>query len=255
MSKLNREQIFNQDFVGYIKAHKCLYDCHSAEYRQRDLYNKAWEDVSKKCGESVVACRRRWRNLKTATCRYIKQLQNYRQGDSSQEHKEYYLYNDMKFVVPFLKSRQDNDDSDESATPLAKRTPARKKIKVEKPSKPQYHEYELVTADDTGDYILSQPPMSDDERESVNIIQIERDHDDSESGEAPTIVQVPAEKDESKTFTLAELTQEVTQTPVKELTPDELFLKSILPDLSAMSTEQKRKFKIRTLTLIDELLS
>lgn len=295
MSKLNREQIFNQQFVRVspnlvyfvfknnaslfsfslksIKAHKCLYDNNSVEYRQRDMYDKAWEDVSKKCGESVAACRRRWRNLKTSTCRYIKQLQNAKANDSI-EHREYYLYADMKFVIPFLKSRQEADELDElflheSKSSSSSTKADKKRIKMERSertaraaTKRKYQEYELVTGDE-GDYILQRPSSvtSCDEQDVTNIIEIERDQEildmteAADSGEeTPHIVQVQ-EKEEKHptTFTLAEVTH--APPPTQEMTTDELFLKSLLPDISTMSKDQKRKFKIRVLTLIDEILS
>lgn len=238
-----------------------MYDHNAVEYRQRELYEKAWEDVSKKCGESVAASRRRWRNLKTSTCRYIKQLQKSK-GNDSVEHKEYYLYADMKFVIPFLKSKQDADESDESLLldTNKRTTPGNKRIKLERTSgqKRNYQEYELITGDE-GDYILQRPSSSCDEPEGdvTNIIEIERDQDlleGAESGEETAhIVQVEKEPKHTTTFSLTDLSHGTS--PAKEMTTDELFLASLLPDISTMTKDQKRKFKIRVLTLIDEILS
>uniref|UniRef100_A0A336LRG4 CSON015056 protein n=1 Tax=Culicoides sonorensis TaxID=179676 RepID=A0A336LRG4_CULSO len=274
MPKLNREQVFNQQFVRCVKAHKCLYDHTSIEYRQRDLYEKAWEDVSKKCGESVMACRRRWRNLKTSTCRYIKQLSNAKLNDSS-EHKEYYLYNDMKFVVPFLKTKGEMDDTADESIILESNS---KTVKAEKSSKRpkkkvKYEEYELVTAEE-GEFIIQQSTgdgHDSGEIDETNIIRIEHDQDlinidevkgasgpeseteDVDIGETTSHV-VQVEKESPKqTFTLTTVTEP--NPPSEQMSTDELFLKSLLPDITGMTKDQKRKFKIRVLTLIDEILS
>lgn len=43
--------------------------------------------------------------------------------------------------------------------------------------------------------------------------------------------------------------------PYEEEDPDINFLKSLLPDMRAMTSNQKRQFKIKVLTLTDEILN
>lgn len=195
--------------------------------------------------------------------------------NDSLDHKEYYLYGDMQFVIPYLKTKQIDDDSDDSPlhdTRSSKRTQqstrvTRKRIKVERPEarrreadpNKEYQEYELVTGDE-GNYIIQRPPSStsDDEGNVTNIIEIERDQDlmevteTTESAEETSLIVQQNEEKDSTTFTFAEVTP---HTQTTTMTDDELFLKSLLPDIATMNKDQKRKFKIRVLTLIDELLS
>lgn len=63
----------------------------------------------------------------------MKQLRNSK-CDSSAEHKEYYLYNDMKFMIPFLRYRDDEDPRE------------RRSVKVERNNEKKY-EFELIPSD------------------------------------------------------------------------------------------------------------
>ncbi|XP_037950149.1 uncharacterized protein LOC119686388 [Teleopsis dalmanni] len=67
------DEDFNIRFVNLVRTHKCLYDKKVPEYRNRDNQEKSWSLISQETRESVVHCKERWRNLRACLSRYIKQ--------------------------------------------------------------------------------------------------------------------------------------------------------------------------------------
>jgi Alcohol dehydrogenase transcription factor Myb/SANT-like len=44
---MNKDQVFNAEFIQLVKAHPCLYNWNLAEYKQAQNQEKAWEEVAK----------------------------------------------------------------------------------------------------------------------------------------------------------------------------------------------------------------
>lgn len=220
----------------------------------------AWRDVSKRCGESEDLCRKRWRNLKTSTARYLKQL---RTPSKSSNVKEYYLYEKMKFAIPYLKNKDEMPLSTDSKSPPPQPPPPSSKstssyhIKQDKSddaSDDESYQYEIIEAD--GGYIVTRPSddtVESDAAEDATTEFITSDMADSQKD--VTVEQQTAKRPklliENKTVgNVSEIHEEI---PV--LCSDELFLKSLIPDIMLMNAEQKRKFKIGVLSLVDKILS
>lgn len=282
-----------------IRSHPCLYNAECADYRNREMQEDAWSDVSKNCGESEDLCRKRWRNLKTSTARYLKQ----RRSGIAKDIKEYYLYDDMKFMIPHLKSKDSCDLSSfeyEETSPTTQTAPTTtprtrykakygsKTLKTEKlknEDENSYDHYEIAVIDGNESYILSRPEDNEEveemvEQESDSEEQLEKTGNVIQEGIISTetydvIAEEPPAKlpklDSSsgiKTLKItevqhlhqpsspAQILAPLAQAPQPESScPDEMFMKSLLPDIKSMTKEQKRKFKIKVLSLVDEILS
>uniref|UniRef100_A0A2M4CIX7 Putative alcohol dehydrogenase transcription factor myb/sant-like protein n=1 Tax=Anopheles darlingi TaxID=43151 RepID=A0A2M4CIX7_ANODA len=111
------DQQFNIDFVGAVKKHFCLFDSNSPEYKQAVMQDKAWQAVSQEVGESVDTCKKRWRNLRCCMTRYLKSVRDNTDLAANGRRKPYYLYNYMKFVIPYLKVKDENVSSYEYEDP------------------------------------------------------------------------------------------------------------------------------------------
>jgi len=249
---MNREQRFNQQFVRQIKQHPCLYNPQNTEYRNRDTVENAWTAVAKKCGETPGQCKKRWRNLKTSTARYLKQRRS-----GAADVKEYYLYEEMKFMIPHLKSK-------DGETP--RRFTAKNKAKMDltdEDSDNSMHQYEIIESADG--YIVTRPADVDENEDDAKQEYQESTHEivAAESLESYSNEVETEKKGKSSIETLhtieipvASSHQESSMVQSSEtICPDEMFLKSLLPDITAMTKDQKRKFKIGVLNLVDNILS
>ncbi|XP_050096149.1 uncharacterized protein LOC126578023 [Anopheles aquasalis] len=110
------DQQFNIDFVFEVKKHFCLFDSSSPEYKQAVMQDKAWQAVSQEVGESVDTCKKRWRNLRCCMTRYLKSVRDNTDLAANGRRKPYYLYSYMKFVIPYLKMKDENVSSYESSS-------------------------------------------------------------------------------------------------------------------------------------------
>lgn len=99
------DQQFNIAFVSAVKKHPCLFDSNSTEYKQAQVQDNAWQEVSATMAESVDLCKKRWRNLRCCMTRYLKSVRDNADSGSNVRRKPYYLYNHMQFVVPYLKMK------------------------------------------------------------------------------------------------------------------------------------------------------
>ncbi|XP_035788873.1 ecdysone-induced protein 78C-like [Anopheles albimanus] len=110
------DQQFNIDFVFEVKKHICLFDSNNPEYKQAVMQDKAWQAVSQEVGESVDTCKKRWRNLRCCMTRYLKSVRDNTDLAANGRRKPYYLYNYMKFVIPYLKMKDENVSSYDSSS-------------------------------------------------------------------------------------------------------------------------------------------
>ncbi|KAM7357574.1 uncharacterized protein ACRADG_002861 [Cochliomyia hominivorax] len=77
-----------------IKKHKCLYDRIALHKNPPPPCQIAWQTVAKECGESVKACKARWRSLQQGFFQSLKRKGN-----------RYYLHDQMDFLLQKSKSR------------------------------------------------------------------------------------------------------------------------------------------------------
>lgn len=250
------------------------------------MQEDAWHDVASKTDENVESCRKRWRNLKTSTARYLKQ----RRSAAEKDIREYYLYDDMRFMIPHLKLK-DNSSYEIEEPPI--KTPSlcsriKRTIKSEKlaskstvkhENDQSYDHYEIAVIDGNESYILSRPEDHEMAEEGLNESEAEHEeaqkeedmHEDDGHAQAyDVIAEEPAPKKAKISTTYdkptvsvkaaavvetQEVAQFATQAAEATICPDEMFMRSLLPDIQSMTEKQKRKFKIGVLSLVDDILS
>ncbi|XP_050316188.1 uncharacterized protein LOC126750584 [Anthonomus grandis grandis] len=74
------------------------------DYSNRHVQEKAWNEVGKEINETGAACKEKWKNLRSAYTRHLRQKPP--SGSSAQTKKKYYLADYLDFLLPFTKSRQ-----------------------------------------------------------------------------------------------------------------------------------------------------
>ncbi|GFO03273.1 transcription factor adf-1 [Plakobranchus ocellatus] len=226
---LPESEAFNIEFVQTVEKHRCLYDVNLQEYSSKDEQDKAWSRIAHKFSATEAECKRRWKYLRGGLTRYNKKLR----GASSQEAKkikQFYLWNFMQFVLPFLKSRDRSRTLVSLPLKNEDQEPGANEIEVE-----------LYCEDDNTD---------DTSRETYEIPY------------QPETKQTPPKRARTEETLTAydsleraafHFQHNAAQVPQNRENPDLEFFKSILPDMAELNASQKRRFKVRVLQLLDEL--
>ncbi|XP_049881918.1 uncharacterized protein LOC126377906 [Pectinophora gossypiella] len=86
-------------FVKEVEKHPCIYNQTLPEYSNRTETKRAWEEIAKnlQCKESD--CREKWRKIRIAFTRSLKQMKSGATGI-----RPYYLYDHLTFILPFCKT-------------------------------------------------------------------------------------------------------------------------------------------------------
>ncbi|KAK7070728.1 hypothetical protein SK128_023997 [Halocaridina rubra] len=215
---------FNITFVQAVEKYKFLYDTTSPQYISRDEQDKAWNCLAEKFSSTGAECKMRWKHLRGGLTRYIKKKQG-NSGQAAKLIKQFYLWDEMKFVLPFLKSRiytgtlalysddtadmEDDivDHEDDIVCETSKVGPEFPRTTKYDPS-PQG----FITSSRLG---RKRPADNSFERAVANFIS-------KKSGE-------------------------------EKGNPDLQFFRSILPDVAGFNALQKRRFKIKVIQFIDDI--
>ncbi|KAG8245826.1 hypothetical protein J6590_098281 [Homalodisca vitripennis] len=242
------EQQENIKFAQFIEQFVCLYDHNNKSYSNRVVTDKAWQAVADEFKLTVKQCKEKWKNIRTVFRRHIFTKPVSGAGGSSK--KEYYLADVLQYLVPILKGNPKNIGSN-----------------LPPPPETDDHQQQTLQEEEPADY-------------SINEIADDVDDDATElPQEAVPNVPEPANNSISQ-FRKKQLgKRKPTTSPLDEamtnyfkaksmkpaedkLVPvadnedksDELFLLSLKKDMKEMNSRQKRTFKRRIFSLIDEVL-
>lgn len=156
--------------------------------------------------------------------RYIKKLKEF-SGVQDKQFKEFYMWKDMQFVIPYLKERNYTTS----------RVPTIRPIDSQQP----YDQYEIKREiDDTEDSCsprIAHSHSMETEIPSLSARGLKRTTETSELTDSFTTAHKSA-KFETETDN-----------------PDLDFFKSILPDMAELNASQKRRFKLRVLMLLEDM--
>lgn len=237
---MQTDEDFNIKFVNIVKRHKCLYDKKVPEYRNKDEQEKSWMEIAQETRESVSHCKERWRNLRACLSRYIKQ-----QSSSDPQHKPYYLSEHMHFLLPFLKSHRQMSMGGDGYTSYEMPSDMSLDIKHSDPEDtmefPDHNKFSTSS--------IKQHRLSDTETTSVNCVPDVHVEIDSQEANPDMVYMTSTERIQSDKKRLK------LEGSCYADNSDMDFFRSILPDIQGMNAQQKRKFKIGILELIDDIFT
>ncbi|XP_017482537.1 PREDICTED: uncharacterized protein LOC108371478 isoform X2 [Rhagoletis zephyria] len=98
-----QDQKFNIRLVQAIEKYPALYNSDLKTYKRRDCREQAWIEVAEEMDCNPKVLLRKWQNFRTILVRKLKQKQ---MGEYVQQ---YYLYEHMKFIIPYLKKSYEPD--------------------------------------------------------------------------------------------------------------------------------------------------
>ncbi|KAF5269544.1 hypothetical protein FQR65_LT17964 [Abscondita terminalis] len=224
------EQSLNVKFVQEVEKFPCLYNYKLPQYSRKDITEAAWNKIGKEMNMTVFV-----RHMKPAP------------SGSAAKKKQYYLTDVMQFVLPFVKS----------GIPLqASNLPDRNTMLLEEETEtfeePTLREDTEVPLTETSDY---QPynPLFQTEQTSTETTPVSTEVPQPQSSSTlHTMVNKRKRPlDEVDKNFIAFLKARQTQ---RENTR-QMFLLSLLDEVSSMCDQQWKLFKKRTLNVIDDIMT
>ncbi|KAM3611094.1 uncharacterized protein V6R79_013322 [Siganus canaliculatus] len=110
--------------VEEVKKHEHLYNPSSQHYKDCQMANNSWKEISSNAGLDVAECMKKWKNLRDKYVRLRKKLST-RSGDPGSP-KMPAFYNSLSWLEPHVKHR-------EPPQPGASSPPASRKRRGESP--------------------------------------------------------------------------------------------------------------------------
>lgn len=255
--------------------------------------DRGWTEVSKEFGEPVSDCKKKWRHLRSSLSRYIKSSKD-EQKNKNNKLKPYYLLTHMNFLVPYTKTLDTKTDlvvcnkfeqsADENYDEDMKQDdePSSFEHEIiqdedshEMESNIVYEAYEIQEQIPTSSAAVAQP----DRKSQITLVRSSH----SNVNQTASVQQIPlsintisspkqtlqlntsqftqlqtSQQHQQQTQMQAQPSQSVQNTiiPIDDQSSADLnFFLALLPDIKIMNQEQKRKLRIGTLKLIDDILS
>ena len=180
----------------------------------------------------------RWKHLRGGLTRYIKRLQH--QDPTAKSIKQFYLWHDMKFVFPYLKSRRDTLPTNQEEENIDLEAMHLRQSVRDVREAPVEQDVDTVIV-----------PLEEPETPSTPTSRTNPPTDSSQkSGSHPRRGRKRF-RDDTFEETIVDYIARQSAKPPEH--PDLEFFRSILPDMNCLSASQKRRFKIHILQLIEDM--
>lgn len=206
----------NIRLVKAVQKYPVLYDTVN-HYPYRKAVDEAWEKVAEELNDTNVCCKERWLNLRNSFKRFL------RQKRSNAVKKPYYLAEHMEFLEPYISFS----------------------VRYEKKKK------DLESMSDTEMSL----PLSPDKDVEDDDDDFSNDYlDQTSSGELVAVNESKTNNTTAQTAITFAGGQINTAEENFSKNPDLAFFISILPDVHAMTEEQKEIFRKEVVDSIDNIL-
>ncbi|KAF6203529.1 hypothetical protein GE061_001861 [Apolygus lucorum] len=244
------EQRLNVKLVAEVEKRPVLYNFKMPGYTRKDETERAWSEVGKAVGMTVAECKHRWKNLRAVFVRHIKPLKT---GEVAKPKRAYYLLEAMQFTLPYIKNFNDPPEPplrtpsfpSEDVTSEGDRLPETDSDTSRQDSEPRYPSpgpISIVPSIDLS--IIKKENDIQPEQSSAHVVQ---NNKRSLMAEDIDYSQVKKSRDS--------ISPDLAIQESKKADALKMFLLSMLPDLQAMSDEEVRLFKRKSLEVIDDIIS
>jgi len=284
----------NIKLISIVKKNRCLYDHNDPNYKNSVFVDRGWQEVSKEFGEPVTDCKKKWRHLRSSLSRYIKSSKDELKNKNN-KLKPYYLLTHMNFLVPYTKTLDTKTDTvvcNKFDPPDENQVTYDEDMKAE--DEPGSFDQEIMQDEDShemdGNIVYEAYEIQETQIPTTSstaaqpqakpqITLVRSSH--SNGSQNTSFQQLPLTINalsSPKTQTLQLNSSQISQLqhqhqtqmqaqsslpmqntiipiPDDQSSADLNFFLALLPDIKIMNQEQKRKLRIGTLKLIDDILS
>ncbi|KAG8332147.1 uncharacterized protein LOC124355286 [Homalodisca vitripennis] len=242
------EQQENIKFAQFIEQFVCLYDHNNKSYSNRVVTDKAWQAVADEFKLTVKQCKEKWKNIRTVFRRHIFTKPVSGAGGSSK--KEYYLADVLQYLVPILKGNPKNIGSN---LPPPPETDDHQQQTLQEEEPADYSINEIADdVDDDATELPQEAVPNVPEPANNSISQFRKKQLGKRKPTTSSLDEAMTNYFKAKSMKPAE--DKLVPVADNEDKSDELFLLSLKKDMKEMNSRQKRTFKRRIFSLIDEVL-
>ncbi|XP_044756990.1 uncharacterized protein LOC123315387 [Coccinella septempunctata] len=221
-------------FVQLIENRPCLYNNTLQEYSRKDVTEKAWAEIARSMEWTVADCKEKWKNIRNGFVRSLKPLPL---GSTSKTKKLYYLHDAMQFVLPYVRPIQQSQNTSNPVT-----------TEISNESTLQFDEDDCEHT--TNDSTTNTEQHNDETSQTQAKRKLETSTTLDKKVERK---KVKKEKDDADTA-IREYLRDKRESKTR-LDDKQMFLLSLLPDVSKLSDKNLRQFKIRTMILLEDMLT
>lgn len=274
-----------------MKKHRALYDHNDQNYKNSVFVDKGWQEVSQEFSEPVSDCKKKWRHLRSSLSRYLKSSKDIVKNKNN-KLKPYYLLTHMDFLIPYTKTldvslKAEPDDQNNvsySADMKAEDENGYENLIQEDESQNMEEDDDVVYEA----YEIQEHQASSSNPQKPQITLVRSSGNAQTAGSIPQLQpltinaspvksqQIQLNTSQISQITVAQQQHQQSQPGQQHLTAaqqsiplqntiipvqddqssaDLNFFLALLPDIRTMTNEQKRRLRIGTLKLIDEILS
>lgn len=241
--------------------------------------DKGWQEVSGEFGEPVSDCKKKWRHLRSSLSRYLKSSKDSSKNKNN-KLKPYYLLTHMDFLIPYtktldvsLKSEPDENQMSYTSDMKSDEDPASYDHEIIQEDESQNMEEDDIVAYET--FEIHENQASTNQQKSQ--ITLVRSTGNNPNNVAHQLQPLTMQSTKSQTNLTQIVQQQLQPQPTQnhmqsaqqaiplqsQLIPiqddqssaDLNFFLALMPDIKQMNPEQKRKLRIGTLKLIDDILA
>lgn len=227
-------------FVRLVKQHPCLYNYQCEDYTKREAIEEAWKQIGAELKLDPNRLKDRWRNFRTVFLRRCKA-----QAKGKPIRSNYYLTNEMSFLLPYVKVSVPLQDSPSyyEANSSSSSFATDKRKKDQQQDKSPDVQYAIVLPKEDKDYQDNTDQSFEEASAYVTTTPIANKSSSMSQQQEAEFVEYTSLKQETVSVSHA--------TTLESTDPRRLFIYSILPDTEKMTAKQFRKFRKLCLDFID----
>ncbi|KAJ2941014.1 hypothetical protein O0L34_g13143 [Tuta absoluta] len=208
------------EFIKHVERHVCLYN-NLSKYSNKSESQRAWREIAEAINSSEHECKDRWRRLRTAFVRSLRQAKT-----SHLNRSPYYLHKYLTFLIPYCTKLKDYEETAASVSPACSDEEEDNEPILAPAKKPKVESVEAESDPDDDD------DDEKDETESAHEVYID------ESYKKP-------KKNRKRKKSLNE----------GEISARKMFLLSLIPDIESLTDDEMRAFRMTVISCIDGIIS
>ncbi|XP_074026540.1 uncharacterized protein [Leptinotarsa decemlineata] len=94
------------EFIEIVRLNPCLWKVDEKNYKNQDLRDSLWEDISKKCNiKDGNEAKRQWKKLRDSFRDALKRQNDCKSGDAARIKRSWIYQKQMEFLVPYMANR------------------------------------------------------------------------------------------------------------------------------------------------------
>jgi hypothetical protein len=242
--------------------------------------DKGWQEVSSEFGEPITDCKKKWRHLRSSLSRYLKSSKDSSKNKNN-KLKPYYLLTHMDFLIPYtktldvsLKSEPDEHQVGYTSDMKSDEDPGSYDHEIIQEDESQNMEEDDIVAYET--FEIHENQASNPQKSQITLVRSTGNAQSSvahqlqpitmqQSKPQNNIAQIVQQQHQIQAQPQQQTHMQTTQQAIplqSQIIPiqddqssaDLNFFLALMPDIKTMNQEQKRKLRIGTLKLIDDIL-